>query len=246
MFEEVNKYTIKVRNEKEKNISYIPNVISINPIDNLFTATMWLVKEALEDYLNTNKKVEERRNEHGYSQENLDDIDSLSIRLGSRTQSYVNQLCLMEDILIFEYKRMAKLVKLASNNKINFNPEEDYKTLKNRLSSIRTFRNKVVAHTAYTYPKSEDNPETIIRSIMNLFPQPTHITLGDNSYSGFSMIKSQLPIITIFNWEEEIKPIFEDWKKLFIERLKKIHTQCPFESKKFGIEIAYPHYLRRK
>lgn len=252
MFEEINKFKIKVINLRKQVVFYVPNIISIGPLNDLFVATEWLVNEAMNDYEVTNKNVDERRKKNGYSPKNLDEIDKLSIRLGSRTQGYVNQLCLMEDILTYEYERMSKLVEEASSNKISLKPEEDYKHLKQRFNSIRIFRNKVVAHTAYTYPKVdrktgvvEDNPETVVCSILNLFPMPAHITMGNSTFSGFSGYKSQLPVITIFNWEQEIKPIFEDWRKLFIEKLKEIHAQCPFNSKKFCIEIGSTHSIIR-
>jgi len=252
MFEEINNFKIKVYNPNKKSICYIPNVISIGPLDNLLTATEWLVDEAVKDYNDTYKRIDERRAKSGYSKENLGEIKTLGIRLGSRTQSYVNQLCLIEDILKYEYKRMAKLVNKASDNQICFDPEKDYEYLKERFLPIRTFRHKVVAHTAYTFPKInqktrkiEDNPETIISSILNLFPNAGGITLGNNFFNGFSIIKSQLPVITIFDWQVQIKPIFVDWKKLFIKRLKKIHTQCPFKNKLIHIDIANPHLARQ-
>jgi len=242
MFEEINKHKIIV--SKDKGLYYIPNIITLNPADKLFKATNWLVNEALVDFEKTHRDVEERRKTIGYSQKNIDDIEELSIRLGSRTQGYVNQICLMEDILIFEYKRMADLIAEASSDKVKLIPEQDYATLRLRLSSIRKFRNKVVAHTAYTKPKKEDNPETVVRSLLNLFPRECGITLGGNYFSGFSQHISQLPIITIFNWEEEIKPIFEDWKKLFINKLNEIGFQCPLENKKYSVKVAYPHLVR--
>lgn len=253
MFEEINKYKIKVRDEAKLAISYAPNIISMGPLDDLFKATEWLVEEAVIDYNDTHRNVDERRKKEGVSQKNIDDIEELSIRIGSRTQGYVNQLCLMEDILVYEYNRMGELVKLASDNKISFDPAQDYKPLLQRLSSIRTFRNKVVAHTAYTYPKVnrktgelEDNPETVVRSILNLFPQPAHITMGNNIFSGFSKYQSQLPIITIYNYEQEILPILQDWKKLFIDRLEKIHSECPYKNKHHSIEVASPHLVPRR
>lgn len=245
MFKEINKLKVKVHNLDNKSIFYIPNIISICPLDNLLKATDWLFYEAVQDYNNTHETINKGRKKHGYSQKNLDDIEELDIRIGSRTQGYINQLCLMEDILIYEYKRMFELVNKASGGKICFDPKSDYGLLKKRFSSIRTFRDKVVAHTAYTFPKInkktgiiEDNPETIVRSILNLFPTDGSITLGGNFFSGFSEYKSQLPVITIFNWEQEIRPIFQDWKKLFMDRLKKIHKECPFENKPFRIEVV--------
>ncbi len=254
MFEEIDKNKIKIRDGIKNTLTYAPNIISMGPLDDLLKATEWLYSEAMEDYTATNKKVEESREKHGYSQKNIDEMDDLAIRLGSRMQGYVNQLCLMEDILVYEYDRMAELVKTASGGKITFNPKKDYEDLRKRFSSIRTFRNKVVAHTAYTYPKidkktgiSEDNPETIVRSILNLFPEPCGITLGGSFFSGFSQYRSQLPIITIFNWEKEIRPIFEDWKKLFMDRLLDIHSQCPFNNANYTIEIgSYNLAIRSK
>lgn len=253
MFEEINKYKIKVHNEVKRTIYYIPNIISVEPLNDLLKATDWLVAEAVIDYNKTQKRVDMHRKKKGCSQKNIDDIEELSIRIGSRTQGYVNQLCLMEDILVYEYNRMAKLIKLASDNKIAINPSEDYKALLLKFNSIRTFRNKVVAHTAYTYPKInrktgefEDNPETIVRSILNLFPSPAKITMGNNMFSGFSEYRSQLPVITIYNWGQEIRPIFVNWKNLFIERLEKIHIVCPYKNKHYSIEIATPHLKMRE
>ena len=243
MFEEINKFKIKVHNLEEKSISYIPNIISIGPLDQLFRATNWLVCEAIRDYDNTYKTIGQRRKKYGCSQKNLDDVRELSIRLGSRTQGYINQLCLMEDILIYEYNRMFKLINNALDGNMYSSLGENYKPLKKRFKPIRTFRNKVVAHTAYTFPKInkktkvvEDNPETIVRSILNLFPNDAHITLGDNFFCGPSKYKSQLPVITIFSWEQEIKPIFQDWVKLFIDTLKEINKGCPIKNKLFRVE----------
>ncbi|MBU4369345.1 hypothetical protein KKG58_01115 [Patescibacteria group bacterium] len=245
MFEEINKFKIKIYKLKGNSLFYIPNIISIGPLDELFRATDWLFYEARQDYNKTHKTIEERRKKHGYSQKNLDDIRELSIRLGSRTQGYINQLCLMEDILIYEYDRMCKLVDKALNGNMYSSFREKYKPLKKRFEPIRIFRNKVVAHTAYTYPKKnkkinviEDNPETIVRSILNLFPDDVHITLGNNFFSGLSEHESQLPVITIFSWEQEIKPIFQDWKKLFINILKKVRKECPIKNKLFRIETG--------
>ncbi len=256
MFEEINKHKVKIKDVQSKDrqlLYYLPNIISMGPLDDLLKATEWLVKESVDDYNKTYKQVHERRKKEGYSQKNLDEIEELSIRLGSRTQGYINQVCLMEDILIFEYKRMAELIGLASDNKLSFVPADDYKLLLQRLSQIRIFRNKVVAHTAYTDPKIinkktgelADNPETTVRSILNLFPEPGGITLGNNMFSGFSQHRSQLPIITIFNWGPEIRPILVDWQKLFIERLQKLHSECPYQNKQYSIEIGYPHLVKR-
>jgi hypothetical protein len=246
MFKELKDYSIKIRNNKENSLRYLPNIISMEPVDCLLDATKWIVDEAYKDYMGTNKIIEDRRKVKGVSQENIDDYDTLRIRLGSRTQGYVNQLCLIEDILVFEYKRMDELLREASDSHIFLDPENDYKELRNRFKPIRTFRNKVIAHTAYTYSKPEDNPETVVRSILNLFPSPTKITVGDNYFNGFSKYKSQLPIITIFGWYEQIEPIFLDWKMLFVEKIEKINKKLPFNTNDFEIEVAYPHKINKK
>lgn len=247
MFKDIDKHEIKIRNSKKNTLTYLPNIISMNPVDELLEATKWLVDEAYKDWENTHNSIKERTKEKGASQENIDEWETLSIRLGSRTQGYVNQLCLVEDILIFEYKRMNELLTEASNGKIVLDPKKDYAELRKRFEPIRTFRNKVVAHTAYTYSKPEDNPETIIRSILNLFPSPAEITIGGNFFSGFSEHKSQIPVITIFGWYEQIEPIFKDWKKLFLEKLDFVCEKLPLENKEYKIEIAYPHiYYKNK
>ncbi len=247
MFEEINKLRIRVHDEDQKGMHYIPNVISVHPLDQLYLATEWLVAEAVKDHNETHKEWDAHPNEH---QRNIDAIDDLSIRLGSRTQGYVNQLCLMEDILIYEYDRMTELLKNGSGGKINFSPS-DYEPLEERFAAIRTFRNKVVAHTAYTYPKVDrktgqpvDNPETIVRSILNLFPEPARITVGNSFFSGFSQWPSELPVFSIFGWEEQIKPIFQDWKKLFIKRLLEVQAQTPMKNGQWRIESASPHLVR--
>ena len=247
MFDELNKIKIKVHDSDEKILQYIPNVISMHPLDELFKATQWLFDEAVKDHNETHKEWDEHPNEH---QRNIDAIDDLGTRLGSRTQGYVNQLCLMEDILVYEYDRMSELLNKASGGKITFKPS-DYEPLQKRFASIRTFRNKVVAHTAYTYPKidkktglSVDNPETIVRSILNLFPSPTGITLGANFYSGFSPYRSELPVITIFNWEEEMKSLFYDWKTLFARKMLETLNQRPLKNGRYSIETASPHLIK--
>ena len=253
-FEEINIYKIRVTelNGEKRGMHYIPNIISIHPLDNLFDATDWIVNEATKDFKRTNYLIDRRRKHRGSHQKNSEDRKAFEMRLGSRTQGYVNQLCLMEDILIFEYRRFSELVEKVGNSKLFFNPKKDYQPLQVRLNDIRLFRNKVVAHTAYTYPwkdkenpANDDNPETIVRSILNLFPTNGELNLGGQYFSGFSKYKSQLPIISIFTWEKVAKPIFMDWKKLFIDRLKKIHKECPFENDIFRIDIATPHLVQK-
>jgi len=243
MFKDINKQKIRISNSKKNTRYFLPNIISMDPIDKLLGATKWIVDRAHKDWKKTNDSIEKRRKEKGFSKENIDEMESLSIRLGSRTQGYINQLCLAEDIIIFEYKRMNDLLIEASNNQLFLDPEEDYKELKNRFKSIRTFRNKVIAHTAYTKPRQEDNPETIVRSILNLFPRPAKVTIGDNFFSGFSKYQSQLPVITIFAWYEEVEPIFKDWEKLYLDKLNSIHKQLPLENNEYKIETAYPHLV---
>ena len=252
MFEDINLYKIKIFNKPKNGLFYIPNITSMHPLDKLFSATEWLVLEAIKDYQRTHYLINRRRKERGASQKNIDTLESFETRLGSRTQSYVNQLCLMEDILLFEYERFSALIGEIGYSKLTFDPKNDYQSLCDRLNDIRLFRNKVVAHTAYTYPKIDrknpqktDNPETIVRSILNLFPENGSVKLGGNYFSGWSKHRSQLPIITIYNWESEIKPILLDWKSLFIERFKKIHAYCPYENKQFRIEIATPHLIKQ-
>lgn len=243
---------IKVHNKKEKALIYIPNVISPDPLDKLYLATEWLVKEAVEDHNVTHKRIETRRKKEGYSQKNLDDLNELGIRIGSRTQSYVNQLCLLEDLLKFEYKRMCKFLKVASSGKIAFKPKTDIQSLLDQMEPIRRFRNKVVAHTAYTNPKINkktglpvDNPETVVRSALNLFPREGDIRLGNNYYSGFSKWRSELPIITIYSWEDHAKVVLSNWKNLFLSKMIEVHKQCPIDNKNYSIEIAYPHKAKQ-
>lgn len=244
MFKEIDRYRILIRNTNEKSLTYLPNIISMNPVDELLEATKWLVDEAYKDWKDTNDAINKRRKGKGASKENIDAYEGLSIRLGSRTQGYVNQLCLAEDILIFEYKRMNEILVKASGGKIALNPKSDYAELKKRFEPIRRFRNKVVAHTAYTYSKPEDNPETVVRSILNLFPRPAKSTVGGNFFSGFSEHRSQLPIITIFGWYEEVEPIFKDWKKLFLEKIDFLHNnELPLQNNEYKIETAYPHLV---
>lgn len=242
MFKEIETYKIIV--QKGNDLNYIPNLISPHPLDQLFKATEWLFNEAVKDWNDTHKEIKNRRELQGYSKENLDAWDDLSIRLGSRTQGYVNQLCLMEDILKFEYKRMAKLVAEASADSIKIEPESDYASLSKDFEEIRTFRNKVIAHTAYTWSKDNDSPETVVRSILNLFPSSAKYTMGDNFFSGSSPYISQIPVISIFQWKSDIKPIFERWKKLFIDTLGKIHSHCPYKRDNYKIRIASPHKIQ--
>jgi len=254
MFKEIDDYNIIVSIGNSDNV--IPNLISPKPLDQLLKATEWLVSEAVKDWDSTHKEIEQRRKTKGASKENLDAYSELSIRLGSRTQGYVNQLCIMEDILKYEYKRMAEFVTNATANKITIKPENDYKSLVDNFYNIRKFRNKVTAHTAYTKRelhkkgklkgKPVDNPETIVRSIINLFPSDAKHTLGDNFFVGGSPFSSKLPVISIFNWENEIKPIFESWKKLFIEALEKVHSFCPHENGKYKIRVRNPRKIRSR
>lgn len=253
MFSELESYRVRVHEKKrsKQHIHYLPNIIAIHPLDSLFASIEWLFNDAIKDYNRTHRSINRRRSKYGVSQKNLDAYDSLAIRLGSRTQNYVNQVCLMEDLLIYEYKRIAEFVKKVDSRNFSFNPDKEFKPLTKRLAKIRLFRNKVVAHTAYTNPilkrrkgRIKDNPDTIVRSVMNLFPSPGEIYLGNNQFVT-TKFKQQIPSLTIFNWRDEVKPVFEDWKELYITRLEKIHKKCPYQNGSFRIETATPHLLRR-
>ena len=67
--------------------------------------------------------------------------------------------------------------------------------------------------------------------------------MGDNFFNGFSEYQSQLPVITIFGWYEQVEPIFDDWKKLFLDKLNLIHQQLPIENGEYEIETAYPQFV---
>jgi hypothetical protein len=246
MFEELRDCSIKVNHKRKSSLIYIPNIISIEPLNNLYEATEWLVKEAIVDRSKVYKLIEKRRKVGGYAKENIEDIDALGIRIGSRTQGYVNQLCLMEDLLVFEYDRMGKFLKEASVGDISFIRKRDYTDLLKRMEPVRTFRNKVVAHTAYTTPKfdkktglSVDNPETVVRSALNLFPGRGNTMLGNRFFNGFSNWRSELPVISIYSWEEHAKLILADWKELFLGKMIEVHDKCPVQNKNYSIEVAY-------
>lgn len=252
MFRDIESLRIKITDKKKKHSIYLPNVISIDPLDKLYRATEWLFEEAVADLDKTNKTVAIRRSRGGYSKQNIDDIEALGLRLGSRTQSYVNQLCLLEDLLRHEYVRMCNLLKVASVGNISYNHKQDTLNLIERMSSIRLFRNKVVAHTAYTKPLKDretgvilDNPETIVRSAINLFPKRGDLRLGNNFYNGFSKWQSEIPVISMFTWEAHAQKVLIDWKELYIKRLCEIQDRCPIDNKNYTIEIAYPSKSRK-
>lgn len=252
MFEEIENYRIKIYNKEKKTLNYVPNAITLGPLRKLLKATDWLFRETKRDRTNTYKKIAARRKIVGVSQKNIDEVNDLEIRIGSRTQGYVNQICLMEDIMTFEYNRMFELIKEATKNKFTkFCLKKT--TLKEELAPIRTFRNKVVAHTAFTHPKikeldkrvtEEDNPETMIRSLLGLFPSRGGLTLGNCSF-GYPKHRPQFQPVSILSWENEIKPILKNWEKLFIQQLEQIHTQCPYKNDSYSIEIATPARLAK-
>lgn len=246
MFEEIDKARIKIHTAGS--IHHRPYVAIMKPLKDLFDATEWLFSESVKDYDKTRKRINNRAKRHtaNHLEKNHKDIEKQGIRIGSRTLAYVNQLCLMEDILVCEYEGMCKLVDEASGGKIKIDSVNNYKTLKERFQPIRDFRNKVGGHTAYTKPRKDDTRETLTDSILGLFPKQGGIALGVGLSPFYKSNKSKVPIITIFGWEKEIKPIFQDWERLFVDTLKEIHKKCPFESKTVClIEIAYPHLVKQ-
>jgi hypothetical protein len=242
-FKDLDTYAIVINDLSKAQRIYLPNIITMNPVDKQLTAVQWLFDEAVKDWNDTYKTIKKRRQNGVASKQNLEDIADLSIRLGTRTQCYINQLCIAEDILIHEYKRMAELLEKASLESITLDTKSDCKSLIHGMKRVRKFRNKVTAHTAYTKPFNEDNPETIVRSLLNLFPRDGRYTMGDNFFNGFSPHISQLPIISIFEWQDVIKPIFAEWKGFVKNKLEEIHSHCPFENDYYTIEVARPHLV---
>ena len=242
-FKDLDTYSVTVTDNNKKQRAYIPNIITMDPVDKQLTAAQWLFDEAVKDWNQTYITIEKRRQKGTVSRQNLEDIADLSIRLGTRTQCYINQLCIAEDILIHEYKRMAELLERASLGSIKLDVKSDYKNLKDGMKRVRKFRNKVTAHTAYTKPYEEDNPETVIRSLLNLFPRDGRYTMGDNFFNGFSPHVSQLPIISIYEWQDTVTPVFAEWKVFVTNKLEEIHSLCPLENEMYKIEIARPHLV---
>jgi hypothetical protein len=239
MFKEIDKARIKIR--IANSTQHRPYASVMKPLKDLFDATEWLFGEAVKDYNKTKKKIDNRAERQVMSrlEKNHKDREDQSIRIGSRNLGYVNQLCLMEDILVCEYDDICKTIDSASGGKIKINSVSKYKSLKERFQPIRDFRNKVGAHTAYTKPRKDDTVETLNDSLYGLFPKEGSRFSGTGAYFLYKSNLSKVPIITIFGWEEEVKPIFQGWEKLFIDTLKEIHRKCPFEnSEHSSIEIA--------
>jgi hypothetical protein len=213
-----------------------PNPINIASINKLFEATDWIIREAFGDKNSVLEIIKDRRSSTNsitkYANQNKEDLRMLEIRLGSRIQSYINQICLIEDILRHECEYFNEEVLLFfDETEITIHDHAKYKK---KLGDIRRIRNKMTAHTAHTHPRQEDNSETRIRSILNLFPDALsfnysdqEIVTGNKYFNGFSKIKSELPIVKLSNWENDIRKVFVDWKNTYIQSIQMIMDKCP-------------------
>jgi hypothetical protein len=216
-----------------------PNEINIASINKLFEATEWIVKEAFDDKNSVLQTIEIRRSSTNsitkYAAQNKEDLRMLEIRLGSRIQAYINQICLIEDILTHEceYFNQEVLFFFSKDEIIT----HDHIKYKKKLKDIRKIRNKMTAHTCHTHPRKEDSPETRIGSILNLFPNALNfnyeyngdIVTGNKYFNGFSERKSELPIIKLSNWENNIRKILIDWKDSYIQNVQNIMDKCPYK-----------------
>jgi len=242
MFEEINKIKIKIIYKETEDLK--PNALNVESLKILFDATEWLFDEFIKDCQDTKRRIDNRyiKKEMHYIEDNLKDREKKDIRTMSRTLGYVNQLCLMEDLLTYEYNKIYKLVsKKFDKNKRN-NLLEKYEILKERFEPIRSFRNKVSAHQAHVKPSPRDSKETLIDSAFSLYVKGDSLGVGWNPF--FKTYKSEIPIITIFDWEEKVKPIFQDWDSLLMEILKETHRNCPIDNDLYIVKIANPRKAR--
>ncbi len=241
MEEIIKEYMIRIYSKDENTQIVLPQ--SFDMIDKLIYGIEWLVEETINDKYIVDKEWKESKKA---SQYNIDEQEKLALRIGIRTHAYVLTLCHIEDYFIKDYERLINLFN-KFEIPVSFN-KKDYRYLKESFSKVRKFRDKVSAHTAHNKPKN-DSPETMIDSLYNFFPRPTEISLGNlrPRYGLKSSRKeTEVPNISIFDYEQKIKPILDSWCKLFISKLIEMHNLYYsknhfFENDVCKLEPLYPH-----
>lgn len=218
-FENIN----SVKIVKDNRISYYPNILSLVAADELIDMINWLYEDAKNDL----DEVEEIKKQGHW----LDEWDKMSLRLGSRTLSYVNHLYVLEGVLIRMLKDLGE--ELMELNIMD--GEELAGTLNSRkeiFEPINTFRNKVAGHTSYSNPK-DDTPEQIVGSLLNLTPKNGSLVLGSHVFMGG--YSGALPIVSILNYPID-KKYHEEWHDIFLKLIVRVYKEMPASNTEKRIE----------
>ncbi len=179
----------------------------------------WLGQEAIKDWTKTHELIEAER-----AVNKIPPIrKSLSIRMGSRTLSYVNHLFLLNGILKQGLKISLELLKekgLADHIDLL-----EYQTRLDKLEEvfkpIKIFRHKVAAHTSFAKP-DKDSDLTQFDSLLNLVPDPGSSVMGNRSFA--YKINDKLSLVSILTFKTDVEQYFTDWAELYtyvFEPLKK-------------------------
>ena len=171
---------MRVQIVKQNKITLYPPIGVYESSLQLYKMIDWLGSEAEKDWEETHNKIEKERAINKCPPLRKD----LSIRMGSRTLSYVNHLYLLEGILRKGLEETVDRIK-AEGLDSDFD-EVKYKIEVKRLNAvfrpIKKFRHKVAAHTAYAKPRSDDSELTRFDSLINLIPDNGSSVLGAKSF----------------------------------------------------------------
>ncbi len=215
-------------NDKKVQIVYDSKIHLYPPIGvyeaslDLLRMIQWLGEESVADWKETHTAIEAEKaiNRRPALR------DALSVRLGSRTLSYVNHLFLLNGILKRGIERTYTILK---EKKIDghIDPviyQEKVDRLKVVFEPIETFRHKIAAHTSFSMPKNDDDL-TQLDSLINLLPDKGSHILGNKSF-GYTT-NENLAVVSIINYESDVVDYFTEWADLYtyvLEPLKKYFT----------------------
>lgn len=208
---------------KDNKIYYHPNIISLVAADEIVEMINWLYVDAKEDL----ERVEEIKKQGHW----LGEWDKMSLRLGSRTLSYVNHLYVLEGILIRMLKDLGQeLIDLDIINSVEL--ADTLNSRKEIFEPINTFRNKVAGHTSYSNPKN-DTPEQIVGSLLNLTPKNGSLVLGNQVFMGG--YNGALPIVSILNHPTD-KKYHEEWHDILLKLIERVYKKMPDSSTEKRVE----------
>jgi len=233
MLEELSGKILKIADNKK--IFSIPNFLAVQAIIELEAMIRWLFEDATRDLKTTEANIKARRKKLGLGvKENIDEWDLMSIRLGSRTLSYINHLYVLEGLLIKEYRETIRSLREIGVSTLSIEDREKHlKSQSDIFSPINTFRNKVAGHTAYASPKN-DPPEVLVASLMNLVPRNGRLILGTQVFMGG--YSNSLPPVSVLNYEVD-KGHHNEWFALFEEILNPIVASLPKSIGEYRISL---------
>ncbi len=235
MFKDIRKNKIVVHIKKPlKGVFSIPDGDVLFAAENIWEMCRWLYDEFIKDT--------KQYSDSSVPINNLGEIRAtFAIHNTSRILCYVNHIYCLDGIINKLYQHMINRLQCRISNRILLN-EDELRRRKEEIKDIRTFRNKVSAHTSYADSRN-DNISLQLTSLMAI---KSHGFQGGNwdsfrlgvvsEIAGGQPPNIKIPIICLKEIRPKMEEHYKNWTSMFVEKLQEAHQFLPITKSEYKIE----------